>query len=103
MPSHIESRRLLALTLISVVGLGTPAHAEPSTDIGLAIASQGNLALQKIRADAGRDAREQLADRLGGERLAAQFSQQRQPATASLIAGPLNSLTDRNAQASLAR
>ena len=106
MKSLIEARRLLALILLSVLGSGAPAQAGPATDIGLAIASQGNLALQEIRADAGREAREareQLADRLNTRAPVAHTRPQNTAATAGLIAGPINSLSDRSAQAMLAR
>lgn len=103
MKSLIEPRRLRVLALISVLGSGAPAHAEPATDIGLAIASQGNLALQEIRAHGGRDARDQLADRLRTDVRITDTGRKGEPATAGLIAGSISSLRDRSAQAMLAR
>ena len=102
MKSLINTRRLLALTLVSVLGWSTAAQAEPASDVGRTIAAQGNLALQQIRASGAARARDHLAERLTTESgpsrdaLIVEHAALRREIKAATLP------TDRNAQARLA-
>ena len=58
------SSRLMRVALLGSLIWAPPLHAESATDVGRAIAAQGNLAVQQIRASGAQNARDQLAGRL---------------------------------------
>lgn len=102
MKSLINTRRLLALTLVSVLGSATAAQTEPASDVGRAIAAQGNLALQQIRASGAACARDQLEGRLTAEAGSAHESLVLEHAALSRVIKAATLPTDRNALTRLA-